>query len=105
MPLSIKNDTVERLATEAARRLGVTKTEAVRRALEAPLERSADASALTGHHATLAADALATYGRGRHPASPNFGDCMTYAVARSAHAPLPFVGNDFSWTDLEPALT
>lgn len=37
MPLNIKNPVVERLATEAARRQGVTKTEAVRRALEAQL--------------------------------------------------------------------
>jgi len=42
-------------------------------------------------------------GRGRHAASLNFGDCMSYAVARMAQAPLLFVGNDFSQTDLEPA--
>ena len=59
----------------------------------------------TEHHATLAADAYATYGRGRHAASLNFGDCMTYAVARAAHAPLLFVGDDFARTDLEPALS
>jgi len=40
MPLNIKNEAVERLAAESARRLGVTKTEAVRRALEAQLARS-----------------------------------------------------------------
>ena len=38
MPLNIKNQTVERLASEAARRQGITKTEAVRRALETQLE-------------------------------------------------------------------
>ncbi len=59
----------------------------------------------TQHHALLAADAYATYGRGRHAASLNYGDCMTYAVARLAQAPLLFVGNDFAQTDLEPALT
>ena len=42
-------------------------------------------------------------GRGRHAASLNFGDCMSYAVARMAQAPLLFVGNDFLQTDLEPA--
>ncbi len=42
MPLNIKNPTVERLAAEAARRLGVTKTEAVRRALEAQLVHLAE---------------------------------------------------------------
>lgn len=61
--------------------------------------------AFTERHADLAADAYARYGRGRHPASLNYGDCMTYAVARMAVAPLLFVGNDFSLTDLEPVLT
>lgn len=59
----------------------------------------------TQHHALLAADAYATFGRGRHAASLNHGDCMTYAVARLAQAPLLFVGNDFALTDLEPAVT
>ncbi len=45
MPLNIKNDTVEGLANEVAKRLGITKTEAVRRALEAELARSAEPSA------------------------------------------------------------
>jgi ribonuclease VapC len=58
----------------------------------------------TQRHALLAADAYATFGRGRHAASLNYGDCMTYAVARLARAPLLFVGNDFSLTDLEAAL-
>ncbi|TVR87568.1 MAG: type II toxin-antitoxin system VapC family toxin [Trueperaceae bacterium] len=61
--------------------------------------------AFTERHADLAADAYARYGRGRHPASLNYGDCLTYAVARMAAAPLLFVGNDFSQTDLEPVLT
>jgi len=61
--------------------------------------------AFTERHADLAADAYARYGRGRHPASLDYGDCMTYAVARLATAPLLFVGNHFSQTDLEPALT
>jgi len=55
--------------------------------------------------ARMAQDAYATYGRGRHAASLDFGDCTSYAVARMAQAPLLFVGNDFSQTDLEMALT
>jgi ribonuclease VapC len=58
----------------------------------------------TERHAGVAADAYATYGRARHPASLNFGDCMTYAVARLAEAPLLFVGDGFSRTDLTSAL-
>ncbi len=61
--------------------------------------------AFTERHADLATDAYVRYGRGRHLAALNFGDCMTYAVARMAAAPLLFVGNDFTRTDLEPALT
>lgn len=43
------------------------------------------------------------YGRGRHQAGLNYGDCMSYAVARLAGEPLLFVGNDFAATDLEAA--
>jgi ribonuclease VapC len=59
----------------------------------------------TERHASVAADAYRTYGRGHHPASLNFGDCMTYAVARLADAPLLFAGNDFRLTDLPAAVT
>lgn len=59
----------------------------------------------TERHAAVAADAYRIYGRGHHPASLSFGDCMTYAVARLADAPLLFVGNDFRLTDLPAALT
>ncbi|MGB5400173.1 MAG: type II toxin-antitoxin system VapC family toxin, partial [Thermoanaerobaculia bacterium] len=43
------------------------------------------------------------FGRGRHPAGINFGDCLTYATAKLAGQPLLFVGNDFSQTDLTTA--
>lgn len=55
-------------------------------------------------HARAAREAFLRYGRGRHPAGLNFGDCLTYAVARVAGCPLLFVGDDFAQTDLEPAL-
>lgn len=51
-------------------------------------------------HWRAAVDGFARFGRGRHPASLNFGDCLTYAVARVAEAPLLFVGDDFARTDL-----
>lgn len=41
------------------------------------------------------------YGKGRHPAALNFGDCFAYALAKSRQAPLLFVGNDFAQTDIE----
>jgi ribonuclease VapC len=43
------------------------------------------------------------FGKGRHPAALNFGDCLTYAVARLSGRPLLFVGDDFSKTDLRAA--
>ena len=55
-------------------------------------------------HARAAREAFDRFGRGRHPAALNFGDCLTYAVARVAGMPLLFVGDDFARTDLEPAM-
>ncbi len=43
------------------------------------------------------------FGRGRHRANLNFGDCLSYAVARLASEPLLFVGKDFAATDLPSA--
>ena len=54
-------------------------------------------------HWREAADAFLKYGRGRHPARLNFGDCLSYAVARVEHQPLLFMGTDFTATDLEAA--
>jgi ribonuclease VapC len=54
-------------------------------------------------HWRVAVAAFGRYGKGRHPAALNYGDCMTYASARVAGMPLLFVGEDFARTDLEPA--
>lgn len=51
-------------------------------------------------HWPIALGAFARYGRGRHPAELNFGDCLTYAVAKVANEPLLCRGNDFAQTDL-----
>lgn len=53
---------------------------------------------------TWARYALETFGRGRHPAKLNFGDCFTYALAKSTGEPLLFKGSDFSLTDLKSAV-
>ena len=58
----------------------------------------------TAAHGREAREAFLRYGRGRHPAALNFGDCLTYAVARLAAQPLLFVGEDFRRTDLESVL-
>ncbi len=54
-------------------------------------------------HWLAAADAWLRFGKGRHPARLNFGDCLCYATARLAGAPLLCVGDDFHNTDLELA--
>ncbi|KQT19159.1 hypothetical protein ASG40_15760 [Methylobacterium sp. Leaf399] len=50
--------------------------------------------------AQRAADAFARYGKGRHPAGLNFGDCFSYALAQALGAPLLFKGADFARTDI-----
>jgi len=54
-------------------------------------------------HWRMATTAFDRYGKGRHPATLNFGDCMSYAAARVAGEPLLFTGNDFAKTDIPPA--
>ncbi|MEF2546085.1 type II toxin-antitoxin system VapC family toxin [Aurantimonas sp. E1-2-R+4] len=55
--------------------------------------------------ADLAIEAYRRFGRGSgSPARLNFGDCFSYALARSLDAPLLFKGDDFFHTDIEPAL-
>ncbi len=51
-------------------------------------------------HYSSAVDAWLRYGKGRYRASLNFGDCLSYAVARLANEPLLFVGEDFARTDI-----
>ena len=55
----------------------------------------------TADHAYAAQRAYLRFGRGRHPAGLNFGDCMSYAVAHVAHEPLLAIGSDFPQTELE----
>ncbi len=51
-------------------------------------------------YAELAAESFFIYGKGRHPAGLNFGDCFSYALAKSQKVPLLFKGKDFSKTDI-----
>ncbi len=54
-------------------------------------------------HSQLATEAWLRFGRGRHPAGLNFGDCLAYATARLAGRPLLCKGDDFPKTDLQLA--
>jgi ribonuclease VapC len=56
--------------------------------------------ALSPEQAELAREAWRRYGKGRHPAALNIGDCCSYALARYTGEPLLFKGGDFSLTDI-----
>lgn len=55
----------------------------------------------TKEHSEIALDAFHRFGKGRHPAKLNFGDCMSYATAYVAREPLLCIGDDFIHTDLK----
>ena len=65
---------------------------------------NADVIAVDADQAEIAAAAWMRFGRGRHPAALNFGDCFSYALAKSLGVPLLFKGNDFTQTDIASAL-
>jgi ribonuclease VapC len=74
------------------------------RNLEGFLSRSdAVVVSFTEDHTRAAAEAFARFGKGRHRAALNFGDCMSYAVAKLAGQPLLCTGSDFAKTDLKLA--
>ncbi len=54
--------------------------------------------------ARLGHDAYRSFGKGRHEARLNFGDCFSYALAKETGLPLLFKGNDFTQTDITPAI-
>lgn len=88
---------------------------AVARILDLPVAETADAVesylalveietvAVSPMAARIALDAFDRYGKGRHPARLNFGDCFAYACARHFGEPLMFKGADFPLTDIEAA--
>lgn len=56
------------------------------------------------YQATLARYAFATYGKGRHKAGLNMGDCFSYALAKAKNMALLYKGNDFTQTDMISAM-
>jgi ribonuclease VapC len=56
---------------------------------------------VTEEQALLVRHAYADFGKGRHPAGLNFGDCFSSALAIASGEPLLFKGNDFSKTDVK----
>ena len=58
---------------------------------------------MTAEQFEVARSAWRSYGKGRHPAGLNIGDCCSYALAKCADEPLLFKGTDFSFTDIKTA--
>jgi ribonuclease VapC len=56
--------------------------------------------AVTAEQADVARDAWRRYGKGRHSAGLNFGDCFSYALAKVTGEPLLYKGDDFTHTDI-----
>ena len=59
---------------------------------------------VTAETVRLAQEEFLRWGKGRHPARLNFGDCFSYALAKELDCPLLFIGNDFSRTDITSVL-
>jgi ribonuclease VapC len=59
--------------------------------------------AFNDEQSEVARSAYRRFGKGRHPAALNFGDCFSYALATALGEPLLFVGNDFARTDIQAA--
>lgn len=75
------------------------------RQLDALLRRTGiSIQPVTEEHALVARQAFSDFGKGRHPAGLNLGDCFSYALAKASAEPLLFKGNDFRETDVIPAI-
>jgi ribonuclease VapC len=93
--------TVEFEATAVlSRKLKCTVEEANQRVIALLRELNAVRLTITPEIGEQAIAAFAKYGKGRHPARLNFGDCFSYAMAKAAGVPLLYVGEDFEKTDL-----
>lgn len=97
--LSTASLTEARLVTEG--RQGPAAAEELDRIVAAAVDRVVP---YDEEHALAAHRAWRRFGKGRHAASLNLGDCMAYATAKVAGAPLLFKGDDFTQTDIASAL-
>jgi ribonuclease VapC len=67
-------------------------------------EGGIEIAAFDAGQAKLARDAFRRFGKGRHKAALNFGDCASYALAKARSAPLLYKGDDFGRTDIVAAI-
>lgn len=82
-------------------RLGEPGLERLRAVLE---QTDVQSAPFTADQLDIALDAFRRFGKGRHPAGLNFGDCFSYALAKATGEPLLFKGDDFSRTDIARAV-
>lgn len=79
-------------------RLGLAGRTLLGRFLE---DKGVEILPFTDQHWVAGFEAFHRFGKGRHPAALNFGDCLTYATARLARERLLCIGDDFAQTDLD----
>jgi ribonuclease VapC len=86
---------------EAAINIDVSGDAEASRQLDTFIRRAGiEINAVTFEQAQIARQAYLDFGKGRHPAGLNFGDCFAYALARETGEPLVFKGDDFAKTDI-----
>jgi len=96
-PVCIGAPTLVETAMVLSRRLA---GDPLRLLVELLQELEVEVVPFTDEHSRAAVRAFLNFGKGRHPAALNFGDCLTYSVASVANQPLLYVGNDYARTDL-----
>lgn len=90
-------------AVAISRILRINPTEAAMSVGDVAAKLGVEVVAIPPEAAELAIEAFERFGKGRHPAALNFGDCFAYACARHFRLPLLFKGGDFARTDIEAA--
>ena len=86
--------------TALSRSYGYSSEAAQREVSDVAAARPLRRVPIGGDEAALAIAAYRSYGKGRHPAALNMGDCFAYACAKANDARLLYKGNDFAQTDL-----
>jgi ribonuclease VapC len=108
--LAIANDSVRLMSAASLVEAGMVMQarfgDGGARGLDALLRRAQiEIAPFDAEQVAIARDAFRRFGKGRHPAGLNLGDCFAYALAKRRGEPLLFVGDDFGRTDLAAALS
>ena len=103
---SVEQDPIRRISAASVIEAGIVMQarygDAGERELDVLLHRlRAEIVPVTEEHVEYARSAYRRFGKGRHAAGLNYGDCFVYATAVALDEPLLFVGDDFGKTDVE----